>query len=1179
MQLFAKKQILLMMKLTATLMLIACLTASARTSAQVNLTEKKASLEKVLQLIKKQSGYTLFYDYELVKQKGKPVDIEVKNVPVEQALHQVFLNQILTYEITGTTILIKEKEIPKNADPAISGTPPPIDIHGIVKDETGKPAQGVAVKVKGTNKGTVTNDNGEFVLTGIDVNATLEFSAVNLQAFELKINGKNELAVTLKNKISELADVSITSVNTGYQQIPKERATGSFVQIDNKTLNEQVGTNILSRLNGVTSGLYFNVGKSNSNPQNTTNISIRGLSTINGPLDPLIILDNFIYEGSINNINPNDIESVTVLKDAAATSIWGARAGNGVIVLTTKKGRFNQKNKVEFNTDIIIAGKPDLYYLPQISSSDYIDIEQNIFNQGYFNSQISNTSNRPALTPAVEVFLKRKSGLISASDSATQINALKAIDSRAQYDKYFYQQAITQQYSLNLRGGSNNIAWLLSGNFDRTVGSLKDQFNKINLRFNNSYRVTKNLTVDAGVYYTNNKATSGMTNPSTITINNRQVPYLSFADANGNDLAISKYRNGYIDTVGAGHLLDWHYYPLQDWKHNVSTTTSQELVANLGINYQIINSLKLNVNYQYQRQWGTNQTLSDLQSFYARDLINNFSQINYSTGSVNYIIPTGNILRYSYSDLSIQNLREQLNFDKVWGQHSISAIVGNEIREVINSGNSVGYYGYNSDPLSFGAVDFRNTYKTIIPANFQNIPNSPVVLPTTDYRFVSLYTNFAYTYKQRYILSGSLRKDASNTFGLNTNDKWNPLWSAGIAWDITKEKFYNFSGFSYLKLRTSLGYSGNVDVNKTPLPIASSGSSNPITNFPYQLISTINNPSLRWEKSKQWNIGIDFATKRQRILGSIDYYNKKGTDLYGQIALDYTAFGLSNQVTKNVASMEGQGIDISILSKNIDRTFKWTTNFLFNYNTSKTSAYYTPAANTAYTLLQGGNSIYPVIGYPLYSIAAYKWGGLNSVGDPQGYLQGKLSTDYNSITQSANKYGLDSGQIVYIGPSNPTIFGSLINEFSYKGFSISFNISYSLGYYFRKPSFTSNALINNGYGYGEYSQRWQKSGDELVTNVPAFVYTNYPQFSARDNFYQFSQINVLKADNIKLQYINLGYSFDGSKVRLPFERLQVYFNAANLGIIWRANKYGIDPDYPSSFPPSKTFAFGIKAIF
>ena len=1158
------------------LFLSACLHLNARNINQhVSLSFKEAPLTEVFTEIRKQTGYDFLFKSDWLK-SARAVNIEVKNSTVPDVLVIIFKGQPLTYQIVNKTVIIRPKI---NTEASVASENEPIDVKGKVLNEKGEPISGVTVSIKGTSIITSTDNAGEFILTSVERNAVIVFNSVNTEPFELRIGGKKELLVNLKPKITELGDVVVT-INTGYQHIPKDRVTGSFSYIDNKTFNQQVGTNILKRLDGVTSGLYFNVGKSGSStgPNPTTGISIRGLSTINGPLDPLIVLDNFIYEGDINNINPNDIESITILKDAAAASIWGARAGNGVIVINTKKGGGNQKTRVEFNSNIIVSEKPDLYYLPQVSSSDYINMEEFIFNKGYFDSQIDDIFYRPALTPAVDLFLRRKNGEISAEDSASQINALKQIDSRDQYNKYFYKRGIIQQYSLNLRGGNNTISWLASGAYEKNTGNLKNEYDKLNLRFTNTYKPGKNFQIEVGGYYTNSKAKDGLRN--NFRINGRTVPYLKFADENGNALNINEiYRIGYIDTVGAGKLLDWKYYPLEDYKHDRATTNLQEILANLSLNYQILNSLRLSVNYQYQKQWKTTERLADLQSFYTRDLINNFTQVNYSTGNVTYIIPKGSILSYSNSSLSTQNIRGQLSYNKSWGDHSVSAIAGGEVRELINDGNSFRYYGYSEDPLTYSSVDYNTRYPTYVPGNLQNIPSPPYLSSTVTNRFVSLYSNASYTFKQRYTLSASARRDASNIFGLSTNDKWNPLWSTGAGWDISKEAFYKLSWLPFLKLRTTIGFSGNVDVNKSPLPVANYLVDG-ITSFPIGRINAPANPLLRWEKSRQINIGVDFALKNQRITGTIEYYTKKGSDLYGETSYDYTTWGRSAQITKNIANMKGSGIDVLLSSKNIDGPIRWTTNLIYNFNTNKTTAYYTTTAHNIFTLISSGDAITPVVGKPLYAIGAYKWAGLNASGDPLGLLDGKPSSDYLAINTEASAKGEESAAITYIGPANPTHFGSIINEFTWKGITASINFSYKFGYYFRKPVFTSTSFINLGLGHADFTKRWQQPGDELTTNVPAFVYTDYPQFGDRDIFYQFSEINVLKGDHIRIQYVNLSYSlFEEKYKKQPFEQLSVYLNVSNLGIIWRSNKEGIDPDYPSSLPPVKTFAIGLKASF
>jgi TonB-linked SusC/RagA family outer membrane protein len=1049
-------------------------------------------------------------------------------------------------------------------------------ISGIIKSSANDEAiTGATVLALKSGRSATSNDKGSFHIIAA-VNDTLVISHVGYVTKTVSIAATQFITVVMEERVASLQDVTI---NTGYQQLKPNQVNGSYTVIDHNIFNQQTGTNILNRLNGITSSLLLNAGKSNPNPQNTTNITIRGLSTINGPLDPLIVVDNFIYDGDINNINPNDVESVTILKDAAAASIWGARAGNGVIVITTRRGKFNQKLQVDFNTDVIVTDKPDLDYNPQISSSDYIGLEQTLFNNGYYNSQFTSRSH-PAISPAVQVFKGRKNGLISAEDSASQINALKKIDNREQYTKYFYRKAVTQQYALNLRGGSQNLAWLLSGDYDRSIDNLRAEYNKVNLRFENTYRPAKNISINAGAYYTVSNSISGLPDYGTVTtINNKQqVPYMNLVGLDGSSIGIPhNYNSAYTDTAGGGRLLDWNYYPLNDYKHNVSKRKTEQLMSHIGMRYKILNSLSMDLLFQYNQQKTENNKISDTSSYYTRDLINKYTQLDRLRGTINYIIPLGGILNKSYGSQQSYNFRGQLNLNRSFHSvHAINSIGGMEVRKEAAESNSVLYYNYNADPLTYTSqMDYLTRYPNFITGSTSRIPGATGGITSTDNRFISVFGNASYTYKGRYIFSGSMRRDGSNIFGANANDKWKPLWSAGAGWEISKEPFYKTRWLPYLKLSATYGVSGNVDLTKSALPVGIK-SINTVNGFQSEEILVINNPDLSWERSYQTNIRLDFITAKNVFSGSVEYYHKKGKDLYAPIPYDYTTWGLNANITANVADMKGNGVDVVLHSLNLNRNLKWTTDFLFDYNTSRTTAYYTSQSTSPYYLLGNGNIINPIIGKPLYAIAAYQWGGLDDLGNPQGYINGNRSTDYAAIDENAYEKGFESGSFRYVGPANPVVFGSLLNSFSYKRFTLSFNITYKFGYYLFRPSVSYSSLVNYGTGGTDYQKRWQNPGDENKTNVPSFL---YPVDERRDGFYAGSEINVIKGDHVRLQFINVSYSFPGNKKALPFRNLQLYGNVANLGILWRANKYHVDPDFVGTMPQPKTFSFGIRSNF
>lgn len=1045
-----------------------------------------------------------------------------------------------------------------------------ITVKGKVVNESGKPVL-ATVTVKGVNTATATDESGKFVLKNIPPGAILVITGVNIETFEVPVNGRMDLGtLQAKTKIAEDKEV-IVEANTGYYSQKPNEVNGAVVVVDNKTLNQQTQPDILKRLDGMVSGLTFN-NKQNPNPQSDLGVSIRGLGTINGPLDPLVVLDNFIYEGDLRNINPADIQSVTILKDAAATSIYGARGGNGVIVLTSKKGKFDQPLKLDINSTITFAPKPDLYSVPSISPADYIDVNQFLFKNGFYDDIVNyNYYYHSPVPPAIQTFIDRSNGIITAADSASIINGFKSHNIKDDYSKYFYSPQTIQQYTIGLSGGSLKNSFTASAGYNGNTGSRQQDYNKLNLRIANNFRPLPGMEINVDAWYTNAKNISGA--PSYVDIGGSQVPYLSLADSKGNPLAIPHlYDLAYVDSAGGGRLLNWKYYPLEDYKHDRSTAITEALIADLGIRYELFKGLSVSLKYRYQKQSINTRQLSDTASFQTRDLVNRFTQID-PTGVMSYIVPLGSILNLYNQSTNSSNLRGQLDFSHKWKQHSISALVGVEQRQIINSGEYNTIYGYNKDPLTSAAIDNVNEYPTFVDGSYQVIPGAPTLSSTTN-RFVSMYSNISWLLKEKYSLSWSGRKDGANIFGAKTNDQWKPLWSAGIGWVLSREKFYHFKPLPYIRLKASYGYSGNVDLSKTSAPVAFF-STDYTTNLPITRITTLNNPDLRWEQDKQVNFGLEFSAFHKRVSGEVDYYLKEGKDLYGSTPYDYTTWGASSTIVKNVASIKGHGVDLNIHSVNINKALGWTTDLIISSNKTKTTAYYTTQAENGITLLGGGSSITPVIGKPLYAIAAYKWEGLNSSGDPVGFLDGKPGTDYKSIIADVLKKGISSESVSYIGPAIPTTSSSLINNFSYKGFTVSINIAFEMGYYFKKPTLSYSALFYNGVGSGEFSRRWQKPGDEMTTSVPALVYTDYPQFSQRDQFYGNAAVNVLKADNVRVRYINLVYHPISKDHFLS--NAEIFASISNLGIIWRANKEGLDPDFPTSLAPLKSYSFGIRA--
>lgn len=1032
-------------------------------------------------------------------------------------------------------------------------------ILGSVKDQKGRAVVSATVTAISSKSSTQTDADGRFSVLTESVD-TLIISAIGFASTTIPVIGQQGITVTMQVEIVSLEEVQI---NTGYQRIPKERATGSFSHINREMFNQQVSTDVLSRLEAVANGLYV-LGKS----AGVNEIRIRGLSTINGNRTPLIILDNFPYEGYIENINPNDVESITILKDAAAASIWGAKAGNGVIVITTKKGSVAKQISIEMNTNFTIAQKPDLFYQPIIPSSDIVDLELFLFSKRHRFSDTTNTN--AGFSPLYEALFKIRNGQIPLSDSASIVDGFRNQDVRNDFLKYMYRNAVNRQTAFNVSGGSEKNTWYFSMGLDQNTSNLDAESRRTNIRFENTFKPSKKLQISVGAYATNTSSTNGRMGFDELSIPGGVQPYVKLADDDGNATPFAYGFNKRItDTAGGGKLLDWNQYPLIEHKFRKSVHKVSDWIFNLGLQHKFSANFTLDLRYQYQRQIMQGETLYEEESSFARDLINTFTQINRVSGAVTYIVPRGDILANNEAEQIAHSGRAQLNFAKKWRNHSVSAIGGAEARDLKSESATDRIYGYNSDIITFSLIDNVNRYQTFPSGSLARIPDGRSISSTNN-RFISYFINAAYSFRNKYTFSASARKDGSNLLGVSTNDKWKPLWSAGILWDILQERFSRSSFFSDLKVRGTYGYSGNMDPTQTAITVLTYIAPSPYTGTPYSIVGSYYNPEMRWEKVGMFNFGIDFSIKNRRISGSIEHYRKYARDLFGTVPIDYTA-GLDRMtLMKNVAKLDGTGWDLMVNTINIkSRTFKWASTFNLCFNSDRIKEYY---STTSVVNIGRGVSLAGVKDRPVVGVYSFRWAGLDPLtGDPRGYLDGHPSNNYSALLRT----DLKLEELKYHGPANPPIFGSIQNALSWNHFSVSASINYKFGYFFKRPSIKYSVLLAQANGHKDYLKRWKLPGDEKVTSIPSFV---YPNLSQRDDFYSNSEVLVESGSHIRLQYISLRYQFLPKRLQnRPFKAADLYLYINNIGLIWRANKHGIDPEYTSSpFPPSLSYSVGIR---
>ena len=1048
-------------------------------------------------------------------------------------------------------------------------------LRGSVNDRTdGAPLPGAAVMLKGTSTGTVTDSEGFFALDLPPGQHTLEVSFIGYATAEVQATVPATVPLEIELSPSGLELGAVEVVSTGYQQLPRERATGSFVQIDRELADRRVGTNILDRLEDVVPGLVFN----RTGP-NTDRISIRGRSTIHANAGPLIVVDNFPYEGPLENINPNDVESMTVLRDAAAASIWGARAGNGVIVITTKKGMDAAAPRIAFNTNLTLEQRPDPFYRPIMSTGDYIDMETKLFGEGYYTAAEA-SPNRTPLTPVVETLIALRDGEIDGATAEQRINSFRQSDVRRDYRDHLYRPAVRQQYAVNVSGGNDTQRYFLSagwdGNRENLVGN---SFRRMTLRAGHDLSLLSDrLTISASLNHSMTAADRD--NPGTASLrlgsSPELYPYARLADDAGQPLSITfDYRDSFKREAEAMGLLPWQYSPLEEIGLTDNRSRASDLRAGASLGYTLLPGLKAQLLYQYWSNSSSSQNIALEDSYAARNLVNRYTQIDPATSLFSYPVPQGGLLDYSDGEGESNDLRALLSYEGNIGKDNLlSAIAGYELRAHRTGSRGNRLYGYDASTGSSLQVDYANMYPQFTnPGQRLLIPYRGAVSGSAD-NFISYFANASYRLSQRYTFSGSARKDASNLFGVEANRKAVPLWSAGFAWELSNEPFYNSGIIPYLRLRASYGENGNVDKRVSALTTARIFGPSRLSGLRSATLTNTPNADLRWERIRIWNLAADFELFGDALSGNLEVYSKTGTDLIGDINFPPSS-GLTS-FRGNFASTATTGLDLQLTSKNLRGKFEWNTVLLLSRWKEKVTEY--EIENSALNYLGQATgadpsaSVMPLEGRPIYAVYSLPWGGLDpETGDPLGLLDGAPSTDYAAIIGTATPQGL-----VYHGPSRPTAFGAIRNELAYGGFSLSFNISYRLGYYYRRPSVRYDLVLTGQMAHGDYAERWQQPGDEAHTDVPSIPASRNAH---RDNYYLYSSALVEKGDHIRLQDLRIAYDRAyRADAAMPFRSLGIYVYADNLGILWKASDDPLDPDF-REMKPLTSFSVGLKAEF
>lgn len=977
-------------------------------------------------------------------------------------------------------------------------------VSGTVTDAQGNPLPNVSVLIKGTNQGTTTNDAGLFSIT-VNTNDVLVISAVGMNSEEIRIGNQTSISVTLLSNDADLQEVIVVGYGT------KKRAdlTGAISTIKAQDIENKPFTSVDKALQGQIAGLQS--VSSSGQPGSSQSILIRGVSSINSSNSPLWVIDGVpVNTGDasrlqttanlLSTLNPNDIESISVLKDASAQSIYGSRAANGVIIVTTKQGK-SGKTVFKFDTEI---GQNDIAY----ENDKYIPLNADewfeLTREGLLNGGQANAGN-------VDQVMANNFGYGNGVDFNWYENVKR--------------KSAQRQFNLSASGGNDKTTFFASGGFfeqegtvinsemKRTNGSLK-----LTHKVNDRFRLGANLN---GGYIFQRAPLNG--------------------GAFGNPILSSYFL---LPSYSAYNDDGSYNYSLGGGLHNTIALTEidKRFLRQFSLRGSFSGEYDILENLTFRTVYGSDyNSLEEDQynnPFHGDGLSSNGRAYAYYTRYYNWVWT--NTLNYSGNITSNGDL-------------TFNAQAGYE------SQKSMGYFS------SLQNQDFPPSTSLTYPA----VGARPTTASATisEYAFVSQFLSGGLNYLDKYVLTGSFRRDGSSRFG--PNNRWGNFWSVGASWNVDQEDFIqNIDWISQLKLRTSYGVNGNAGIgNYDWQPLYGFGAN--YNQAPGSAPSNVGDSSLTWELNKPFNVGFDIGFFNNRLNFSVDYYTRKTEDLFLNVPLSRTS-GFSS-TSQNIGSMTNKGIEVTLNATPIStQDFRWIVDF--NYANNKNTIDFLPEGQditdpaSSLMLLREGQSIR---NYYLREFAGVD----PQTGEPTWYVDDTHDATTKTYAQAAR---------TLVGSSLPKHFGSFTNSFDYKGLSLEVQLYYNFGNYV----YDSWGAYYGGAGFGgsfnkvrRMLDRWQQPGD--ITDVPKYIYGGGTRsFQSSSTYY------LSKGDFIRLRNVQLGY-------RLPSDLLSkakisnafIYVRGTNLLTFGTDKNLPFDPEQGTTsitdlnvFIP-KTITVGLNLSF
>lgn len=1054
--------------------------------------------------------------------------------------------------------------------------------------------------IESASIGTISDMDGNFELKINKEITSLRVSFIGYKPFTLQITAQKNYTISLKSDIDQLQEVVVT----GYQKIEKRKLTSAVANVSMADI-QQVGVASLDQLLvGQVSGVAVSPGT--GAPGAAAKIKIRGTASLSGSQDPLWVLDGLPLESndvpknydkdnidlltnySIAGLNPDDIKDITILKDAAATAIYGARAANGVIVITTKKGRKGNM-KINFNTNTFITQKPDFSKLNLMNSSQKVDFELAMASRSDLTYRDNGGEIARILNGSNELDAFRTGGFSALNPNTQQsINALR--NNNTNWGNLLYQTAVNTQHGLSLSGGGEKSDYYFSlGVYDEEGATIGTGFNRYNLTLKNNYELTDKLSVGVGIFgaQSNTKSyitdTDGFTNPAnyTRTVN----PYLTPLNPDGSynyDKDISGYSDRYVP-----------FNILEERENTSYELKNRAFKAIFDLDYKITHDLKVSSQIGLQLDNTSSEKFADKETYFTRK--EREKTRRYSNGGYNYFLPEGGIIQNTNADFFQYNWKTMVNYSTILNEkHELDIMAGNELRRSYNTTIATKGFGFDPKTLTTTQIIFPNQDHAN-QAAYQTYKKNQ-----NENAYASFYATAAYTFDKKYTLFGSVRYDGSDLFGVDPKYKYLPLWAASGSWLVSEEEFLKDNPFiSNLRLRASYGLQGNIDKGTSPFVV---GEHDNATILPGQTEGTIvilspPNDKLRWEKTENTNLGMDLGLFNNRINIITDVYGRKSSDLIGLRSLPVeNGFEFT---TLNWAQVTNKGFEIAVATKNIDRpNFKWNTNFNFSHNKS----------NVDRIEVRSNSYLPSKEGYPVNAVFALKTAGIDENGYPL-FVNKKGETvnaqtffglydpfaDFfpGEFSQSTLDAEATRDLFTYAGDLDPKFTGGFTNTFKIHDFDLSvattFNIKQTV---VQRPSYNGTRVDRSQNYTTDILNAW--SPTNTGSNLPGITsktsgtgdsWMAYQWFSGGSpiDMYNLLDTWVREMSYMRLSSVRLGYTLPKKTSEKIFvESIRFSAEARNLFVISSDYKGYFDPETFGNIyaqPIPRSFSLGCNITF